>query len=42
MEDPTVVGNKPPLLTKNTVNAGFQVHEPLGGGVNGVLRWTIR
>ncbi len=38
MEDPTVVGNKPPLLTKNTVNAGFQVHEPLGGGVNGVLR----
>ena len=38
MEDPTVVGNKPPLLTKNTVNAGFQIHEPLGGGVNGVLR----
>jgi iron complex outermembrane receptor protein len=38
MEDPTVVGNKPPLLTKNTANAGFQVHEPLGGGVNGVLR----
>ncbi|TLY66358.1 MAG: TonB-dependent receptor [Gammaproteobacteria bacterium] len=33
-----MVGNKPPLLTKNTVNAGFQVHEPLGGGVNGVLR----
>src|SRR2546429_5385306 len=25
-------------LTKNTVNAGFQVHEPLGGGVSGVLR----
>jgi len=38
MEDPTVVGNKPPLLTKNTVNAGFQVHEPLGRGLNGVLR----
>ena len=38
MEDPTVVGNKPPLLTKNTVNAGFQVHEPLGGGLNGLLR----
>src|SRR5207253_520719 len=38
MHDPTVVGNKPPLLTKNTVNAGFQVHEPLGGGLNGVLR----
>ena len=38
MEDPTVVGNKPPLLTKNTINAGFQVHQPLGGGLNGVLR----
>ena len=38
MEDPTVIGNKPPLLTKDTVNAGFQVHEPVGSGVNGVLR----
>jgi len=38
MEDPTVVGNRPPLLTKDTINAGFQVHQPLGGGVNGVLR----
>ena len=38
MEDPTVIGNKPPLLTKDTLNAGFQVHAPLGGGVSGVLR----
>jgi len=38
MEDPTVIGNRPPLLTKDTINAGFQVHQPLGGGVNGVLR----
>jgi len=38
MQDPTVIGNRPPLLTQDTVNAGFQVHEPLGGGVNGVLR----
>jgi iron complex outermembrane recepter protein len=38
MEDPTVVGNKPPLLTKDTVNAGFQVHQPVGDGLNGVLR----
>ncbi len=38
MEDPKVVGNKPPLLTKNTVNAGVQVHQPLSGGLNGVLR----
>jgi iron complex outermembrane receptor protein len=38
MEDPTVIGNRPPLLTKDTINAGFQVHHPLGAGVNGVLR----
>jgi iron complex outermembrane recepter protein len=38
MEDPSVIGNRPPLLTKDTINAGFQVHQPLGGGVSGVLR----
>ncbi|HLZ97951.1 MAG TPA: TonB-dependent receptor [Steroidobacteraceae bacterium] len=38
MEDPKVVGNKPPLLTKNTVNAGFQYRQPIGDGRNGVLR----
>jgi iron complex outermembrane receptor protein len=38
MEDPKVVGNKPPLLTKNTVNAGFQYHQPLSEGLNGTLR----
>ncbi len=38
MEDPTVKGNKPPLLTKDTINAGFQAHEPIGDGLNGVLR----
>jgi iron complex outermembrane receptor protein len=38
MQDPTVVGNKPPLLTKNTINAGIQYHQPLGDGLNGVLR----
>jgi iron complex outermembrane receptor protein len=38
MEDPTVIGNRPPLLTKDTINAGLQAHQPLGGGVNGVLR----
>jgi iron complex outermembrane receptor protein len=43
MEDPTVVGNRPPLLTKDTINAGFQVHQPLGGsGVNGTLRLDYR
>ena len=38
MEDPTVVGNKPPLLTKNTVGAGFQYRQPLVDGINGTLR----
>jgi iron complex outermembrane receptor protein len=38
MEDPTVDGNKPPLLTKNTINAGFQVHQPIGNGLNATLR----
>jgi iron complex outermembrane receptor protein len=38
MEDSTVVGNRPPLLTKDTINAGFQVHAPLADGVNAVGR----
>jgi iron complex outermembrane receptor protein len=38
MEDPTVVGNKPPLLTKDTVGAGFQYRQPLVDGINGTLR----
>jgi iron complex outermembrane receptor protein len=42
MEDPKVIGNRPPLLTQDTVNAGFQAHLPLGGGVNGVLRLDYR
>ena len=42
MEDPTVIGNKPPLLTKNTVNAGVQVHQPIADGLNGVLRFDYQ
>jgi iron complex outermembrane receptor protein len=38
MQDPKVIGNKPPLLTQDTVNAGIQVHEPIGDGLNGLLR----
>jgi iron complex outermembrane recepter protein len=38
MEDPTVIGNKPPLLTKNTINAGIQYHQPVADGLNGALR----
>jgi iron complex outermembrane receptor protein len=38
MEDRTVIGNKPPLLTQDTVNAGAQYHQPLGDKLTGVLR----
>jgi iron complex outermembrane recepter protein len=38
MQDPKVIGNKPPLLTQDTVNAGLQVHEPVGDGLNGMVR----
>src|SRR3954468_11236684 len=38
MEDPKVVGNKPPLLTKDTVGAGFQYRQPLVDGINGTFR----
>jgi iron complex outermembrane receptor protein len=38
MQDPKVIGNKPPLLTQDTINAGLQAHEPVGDGLNGVLR----
>jgi iron complex outermembrane receptor protein len=38
MEDPAVIGNKPPLLTKDTINAGIQYHQPLGDQLSGVLR----
>jgi iron complex outermembrane receptor protein len=38
MQDRTVIGNKPPLLTQDTVNAGFQVHEPVGDGLTALLR----
>jgi len=42
MQDPTVVGNKPPLLTKDTVNAGAQYHQPLGNGLTGTIRFDYQ
>ena len=38
MEDPTVVGNKPPLLTRDTIGAGLQYHQPLAERLNATLR----
>jgi iron complex outermembrane recepter protein len=42
MEDPTVVGNKPPLLTKDTIGAGFQYRQPISDGLNGTLRFDFQ
>jgi iron complex outermembrane receptor protein len=36
------VGNKPPLLTKDTVNAGAQYHQPIGNGLTGTLRFDYQ
>jgi iron complex outermembrane receptor protein len=38
MQDPTVVGNKPPLLTKDTIGLGAQYRQPLVDGINGTVR----
>lgn len=38
MQDRSVIGNKPPLLTQDTINAGVQVHEPIAGDIKGVAR----
>jgi iron complex outermembrane recepter protein len=38
MEDPSVIGNQAPLVSKDTINAGIQYHQPLGGGLNGLIR----
>jgi iron complex outermembrane receptor protein len=38
MEDRTVVGNKPPLLTKSTINAAVQFHHSVADGLNGSVR----
>jgi iron complex outermembrane receptor protein len=38
MEDPLVIGKKPPLLTRDTVNAGVQYHQAIGDGLTGTVR----
>ncbi|MBS0579428.1 MAG: TonB-dependent receptor [Proteobacteria bacterium] len=38
MEDPSVVGNQAPLVTRDTVNAGAQYTQPLGNGMSIVGR----
>lgn len=38
MADPSVIGNQAPLVSRDTVNLGFQYRQPLGDGLNGTLR----
>ena len=38
MADRTVIGNQAPLVSKDTINAGIQYHQPLFGAVNGLIR----
>jgi iron complex outermembrane recepter protein len=38
MEDNSVIGKKPPLLTRDTVNLGAQYTQPLANGLAGVVR----
>ncbi len=38
MEDPTVIGNQAPLVSRSTINAGIQYHQPVGNGLNAVVR----
>jgi iron complex outermembrane receptor protein len=38
MEDPTVIGNQAPLVSRNTVNAGAQYRQPFRDGLSGIVR----
>lgn len=38
MEDPSVIGNQAPLVTRTTVNVGAQYRQPLSGGLAAVAR----
>jgi iron complex outermembrane recepter protein len=38
MEDATVIGNEAPLVSRMTLNAGAQYHQPIGNGLEGTIR----
>jgi iron complex outermembrane receptor protein len=38
MADPKVVGNQAPLVSRSTINAGIQYHQPVGNGLTAVAR----
>ena len=38
MEDPSVIGNQAPLVSRTTTNVGVQYRQPFGEGLNGTIR----
>jgi iron complex outermembrane recepter protein len=38
MEDPSVIGNQAPLVSRTTTNAGIQYHQPIVNDLNGFIR----
>jgi iron complex outermembrane recepter protein len=38
MEDPSVVGNQAPLVSRSTINLGAQYHQPVGNGMTALAR----
>ncbi len=38
MADPTVLGNQAPLVSRDTINTGFQYRQPLSSGLTGTVR----
>ena len=42
MEDPKVIGNQAPLVSRTTINAGVQYHRPLTEALTGTLRLDVQ
>jgi iron complex outermembrane receptor protein len=38
MEDPSVIGNQAPLVSRSTLNLGAQYRQPIGDGLNAIFR----
>jgi iron complex outermembrane receptor protein len=42
MEDPSVIGNEAPLVSRNTLNVGAQFTQPVGAGLDLTLRTDLQ
>jgi iron complex outermembrane receptor protein len=42
MEDPSVIGNEAPLVSRTTLNVGAQYHQPIASGLDGTIRLDWR